>query len=308
MSAPAQKTQMVSEGLVYYIARMKEEILLHDPTALVTMGFFVPELVAPGWYVETASLLQSSDLDFFDFHAYPGPLSLAAHAEAFGMLGYESKPILLGEYGAFHQRYDNLTSAARALTNWTADSCQLGFDGWLYWTYTTSPVVGDQTWGLTDEDGFLLSLFSPANQPDPCARLEIASSNLAVGKPVETSASLPDEPAGNAVDEDSATQWGAGAGPVQWIEIDLGQLYAITEVRLLVAQYPQGETVHRIQVRAESGAAYVEIHEFSGVTEDNDWLTLTLDAPMEGVRFIRVQTLSSPSWVAWKEIQVFGSQ
>ena len=309
MSDPDQKVQMVSDGLVYYIAQMKEEILLHDPTALVTMGFFVPELVAPDWYVETASLLQRSDLDFFDFHAYPGPLSLAAHAEAFGMLGYEAKPIVLGEYGAFRHRYDNLNSAARALTNWTVDACQVGFDGWLYWTYYAAPSeVGDQTWGLTDEDGFLLNLFAPANQPDPCVRMDIASSNLAFGKAVKASASLPAEPAGNAVDEDTATQWGAGAGPVQWIEIDLGALYSLSELRFLVAQYPQGDTVHRIQVRADSAAAYVEIHEFSGVTDDNDWLVLTLDPRLDDVRFIRVQTVSSPSWVAWKEIQVYGNQ
>ena len=37
MSDPGQKTQMVSDGIVYYIAQMKEEILIHDPTALVTM-------------------------------------------------------------------------------------------------------------------------------------------------------------------------------------------------------------------------------------------------------------------------------
>ena len=71
MSDPQRKKQMVSDGIVYYIAQMKEEILLHDSTALVTMGFFVPELVAPDWYVETASLLEKSTLDFFDFHAYP---------------------------------------------------------------------------------------------------------------------------------------------------------------------------------------------------------------------------------------------
>ena len=39
MSDPQQKVQMVDDGLVYYIAQMKEEILIHDPTALVTMGF-----------------------------------------------------------------------------------------------------------------------------------------------------------------------------------------------------------------------------------------------------------------------------
>src|SRR6266540_4973776 len=110
MGIPNQKTQMVSDGIVYYIAQMKEEILKHDPTALVTMGFFAPEIAAPDWYVETASLLEKSDLDFFDFHAYPGGPSLQSHAEHFGMLGYDAEPILMGEYGAFRHIYPEIVS------------------------------------------------------------------------------------------------------------------------------------------------------------------------------------------------------
>jgi hypothetical protein len=311
MSDPQQKKQMVSDGLVYYIAQMKEEILLHDPTALVTMGFFVPELVAPDWYVETASLLHNADLDFFDFHAYPGPLTLRAHAEAFGMLEAraDAKPILLGEYGAFRNRYDNLNAAARALTTWVADSCVYGFDGWLYWAYRpASASAGDQTWGLTDEDGYLMNLFAPINQRNPCAQIEIASDNIAFGKPAIASASLAAEPPSNAVDEDNSTQWGSGNHPVQWIAVDLQGLYTISEVRLLVAQYPEGNTVHHIQVRATSSDGYSTVYEFSGSTNDNDWLVFTPDAPIENVGFIRIHTVTSPSWVARKEIQVFGTQ
>ena len=309
MSDPQQKMQMVSDGLVYYIAQMKEEILAQDPTALVTMGFFVPELVAPEWYVETASLLQRSALDFFDFHAYPGPLSLRAHAEAFGMLepGTDAKPIILGEYGAFRDRYADLNGAARALTTWVADSCVYGFDGWLYWAYYPAPVsAGDQTWGLVNDGGYLLNLFAPVTQPNPCTPIEIASDNIAYGKPATASASLAAEPPSNAVDEDTATQWGAGAGPVQWIAVDLQGLYTITEVRLLVAQYPEGNTVHHIQVRETSTDGYTTVHEFSGSTNDGDWLVYTPDEPLEDVGFIRIHTVTSPSWVAWKEVQVFG--
>ena len=307
MSDPSQKIQMVSDGLVYYIAQMKEEILSHDPTALVTMGFFAPEIAAPDWYVETASLLERSELDFFDFHAYPGALPLHDYVEAFGMLGNDAKPIVLGEYGPFRHTYSDVLVAARAINDWVVESCEYGFDGWLYWTYyPANDGVDDRTWGLTDDNSFLLDLFAPANQPDPCTALEISSGNLAYHKPVRASASLPGELPANAVDESETTQWGAGAGPVQWIEVDLGQAYGITEIRLLVAQFPEGETIHRIQVRASSSDAYVDVHEFSGVTSDKDWLSFTPDTPLENVRFIRVQTVSSPSWVAWKEIQVFG--
>jgi hypothetical protein len=29
-------------------------------------------------------------------------------------------------------------------------------------------------------------------------------------------------------------------------------------------------------------------------------------APLEGIRFIRIVTVTSPSWVAWREIEVIG--
>ncbi|MEK6193536.1 MAG: hypothetical protein N2F24_04835, partial [Deltaproteobacteria bacterium] len=167
MSIEAEKWRMVSEGLIHYIAEVKAEILKHDPTALVTMGFFAPG-VAPDWYVETASLLAGSDLDFFDFHAYPGFEPFEELATAFGMKGYDAKPIVLGEYGSFRDVYPELDSGARAITKWQAISCELGFDGWLYWTYyPADESVGDRTWGFTDEGGYFLDLLSPINHPDP---------------------------------------------------------------------------------------------------------------------------------------------
>jgi len=307
MADPEQKKAMVRDGIRYYIAEIKDEILAHDPTALVTMGFFVPELVAPDWYVETAPLLADSELDFFDFHAYPGPLSLADHAEAFGMVGYQAKPIVMGEYGAFRSRYDSVEAAARALAQWTTDSCGLGFDGWLYWTYyAAAPGVGDRTWGLTDQDGFLLDLLAPVNGPDPCRPIEVPTANLAYSKPVTASAEHLEEPARNAVDEDLATSWNAGGDPPQWIEIDLQGSVRVREIRLLVAQYPDGPTIHRILVRTSVGGGFTTVHEFSGATQAGEWLVFQPAVPIEGVRSVRIQSVASPSWVAWSEIEVLG--
>ena len=60
------------------------------------------------------------------------------------------------------------------------------------------------------------------------------------------------------------TLWNAGAGPTQWIQVDLEGTYDVMRVRLIVAQDPAGRAVR------------------AG------------------------ETTTSPSWVAWKEIQVFG--
>ena len=233
MSDPEQKRRMVSDGLIYYIAQVKEEILTHDPSALVTMGFFAPG-AAPGWYIDTAPLLAGADLDFFDFHAYPGRQTLDELTPAFGMDGYNAKPIILGEFGAFRHIYPAITSAGRAVANWQAESCADGFDGWLYWTYYPAGArAGDNTWGLLDESRFLLNLLAPATHPDPCLAVAVPGDNLAYQKPVRASATLPAEPPENAVDENAASSWSAGSDPPQWIEVDLGQAYRLTGIRLL---------------------------------------------------------------------------
>lgn len=306
ISDSGARRRMVSEGLIYYIAQVRDEILSVDPTALVSMGFFAPQIVAPEWYVETASLLAGSDLDFFDFHAYPGPLSLAELAAAFGMDGFDDKPIVMGEYGAFRHIFPDILPAARAVTNWQAESCALGFDGWLYWTYyPADESAGDRTWGLTDESGFLMEALSPADHPDPCQAVDLPDPNLAYQASVRASASLPGEPPANAVDENGATQWGAGTDAPQWIEIDLSREVRITEIRLLVAQWPAGTTVHRIRGRSPGGA-FVDLHTFTQETAGGDWLIFTPVTPIDGIQSLRIDTLSSPSWVAWGEIEVYG--
>ena len=306
MSDPDQKRRMVSEGLNYYAAQMRDEIRTHDPTALVTMGAFAPG-VAPGWYVDTPPLLAESDLDFFDFHPYPGGGTLADYVDRLGMAGYDAKPIVMGEYGAFRFYYGDITSGARAVTNWVAKSCGFGFDGWIYWTYyPANPEIDDRTWGFTDEDGYLMNLFAPVNQPDPCVAVDIPGGNVAYGKPVTASNSLPEEPPARAVDESEGTQWGSGADAPQWIEIDLQGAYTITEIWLLAAQYPDGNTIHQVLVRTSGSADFTLAHQFAGVTHDGDWLVFTPDAPLEHIEAIRVMTVSSVSWVAWKEIQAFG--
>jgi hypothetical protein len=307
MADARQKRQMVSDGLIYYIAQMREEILAHDPTALVTMGFFAPEIAAPGWFVDTAPLLAGAALDFFDFHAYPGGPSLAEHVLHFGMQDYQARPILMGEYGAFRSRYDTPASAARALLAWVEASCGLGFDGWLYWTYSPAGAgVGDATWGFTDEDGYLMDLLAPANQPDACQPVEVPNANLAYGRPVIASNALPEGRPELAVDENDETQWNAGSSAPQWIEVDLQGAYRLTEVRLRVAQYPDGDTHHQLLVPAPGSSGYTVVHEFTGPTRDGEWLVFTASPPLEGVERVRVYTVSSPSWVAWKEIQILG--
>lgn len=305
---PAQKRRMLVEGIVHYIDEVRRVIKGADPQALITMGFFHPDSPNPARtgdfrYVDTAPLLNLAALDFFDFHAYPGvELDLAQYVENFGMAGYQARPVIMGEVGAFLASYPTVESAARAMLTWIAESCGYGFDGWLYWGYYRAPeAIGDASWGLVDENGVLMSALAPANQPDPCAPVPLETGNIAFGQPVTASRALAEEPPENAVDGGPA-QWGSGAHPPQWITITLPPEEAVGAVRLQVAQWPAGETQHRVWALRDD--AEILLAEFRGVTAEGDVLEAALPVALSGVAAIRVETLESPSWVSWREIEV----
>jgi hypothetical protein len=106
-----------------------------------------------------------------------------------------------------------------------------------------------------------------------------------------------------AVDGDPNTQWSAGAFPTQWIEIDLGAPYTIGEIRLTVGQWPAGDTVHQIWVGTTREAMQMA-YEFSGHEYDFDVLNYIPTKSLKNIRYMRIDTTESPSWVSWREIEV----
>jgi hypothetical protein len=130
--------------------------------------------------------------------------------------------------------------------------------------------------------------------------------NVARGRPVLASAEKTTAPATSLVDGDTTTSWSAGQFAPQWIEIDLGAPLAIAAIRLGVAQTPGGDTVHTVLGRPPEGP-YRELHVFGGRTTDGELLEYVPPAPWEGIRYLRVDTRASPSWVAWREVEVFAA-
>jgi hypothetical protein len=127
--------------------------------------------------------------------------------------------------------------------------------------------------------------------------------NVARGRHATASAAA-QSPAGQAVDGSYETAWGAGADAPQWLEIDLGQPATIGQLRLVVAQFPAGETHHVVYGRDAAGALRM-LAELRGETDDGDVLTITPPAPWTGMRALRIETLASPSWVAWREVEAW---
>jgi hypothetical protein len=309
MGDPAQRRAMVVDNVRAYLAAVAAVIKAHDPNGLVTMGFFAPQFPNPttiggDWYVDTAPLVADSALDFFDFHVYLGTdLTIGQIAENFGVT--DAKPVIMGEVGAFVDQYPDPTGLGWRLQQFIADSCNVGFDGWLQWGYLRAPeAIGDATWALTDNDGALLRDLSPASWPDPCTP-NLHNPNLAAGAAVTASQSLAEEPASNAVDG-SPAQWGSGGDAPQWIEIDLGATTPVAEIRLTVAQWPGGTTVHRIRWAGDDHSFAAGPATLEGETEDGDVIGHRWDPPVP-MRYIRIETVSSPSWVSWHEVEVLGT-
>ena len=60
-------------------------------------------------------------------------------------------------------------------------------------------------------------------------------------------------------------------------------------------------------VRSPGSSDYALLHDFSGFTRSDDWLVFKPDTPLDNIRYIRIYTVSSPSWVARKEMVVLAS-
>ncbi len=136
-------------------------------------------------------------------------------------------------------------------------------------------------------------------------RTQGQGANLAFNQSARASASEGIHPAEQAVDGDPGTWWSAGNGPPQWIEIDLGAPMDIQEIHLIPSQYPEGKTVHRVRGKGPgTGGVFVVLYTFEGPTQDSQVLSYKPPEPWKGIQVIRIETTASPSWVAWREIEL----
>lgn len=99
-----------------------------------------------------------------------------------------------------------------------------------------------------------------------------------------------------AFDGNTSTEWNAGNYPVQWIEVNFGSPQVISGMTGLIDQVPDGFTNH--DVTLDGAAAF----SWTGNTTQNQTLSYTFASP-QTVQTVRVTTTSSPSWVAWVELQ-----
>ena len=111
---------------------------------------------------------RQSQIDFVDLHAYPGfELNLKQHAENFGINGMEEKPIIMGEFGGEVSRFSSIQDAAHIFVDWQVESCKLGFDGWIFWTWDLDEQ--SDFFNALMQDGAINGALAPVLRPDPCS-------------------------------------------------------------------------------------------------------------------------------------------
>jgi hypothetical protein len=286
------------------------------------MGFFNTgdTLLHPEWdfrYNDVPAMLERAPLDFIDFHAYPGGgYTIAQAVTDIGFDGYHTKPVILGEFGAFRQAYPDVETGAQISATWMEGACQAGFDGWLYWVYGQVDVgAPDDPWGFVEADGLIMKMLAPVNAPDPCD-INYATSgpvNLAYGAQVTASQTENGEggyyPPENAVDFSLDTWWSAAEGAPQWIELDLELPATMERFKLVDLFGGVGHHVNNIWGKGPGTDNEYVLLATLDVNSEQDELVIeyTLPEPASGIRYIKVETVASPGWIIWHEIEVYGT-
>ena len=112
----------------------------------------------------------------------------------------------------------------------------------------------------------------------------------------------------SAIDGDVDTYWNSGGFAPAWIQLDLGNLTAVSKVRLLPSMLPDGATTQSIAVGADLNSMRT-VYTRSGATADNSWLEFSGDGlngdRLGNIRYVRITTTASPSWIGWREIEVY---
>jgi len=310
MADPEAKSRMIDEGLVYWTDTLRNAIRVLDPTALVTVGFFVPnepnQVMGPDdtRLVRTHYFLRNTSADFVDLHHYAGNgVDDDDIWENFGLAGVDDIPIVLGEQGALAPWYSTEQSAAAAVLGLEVASCRVGFDGWLVWAWR-----GDEArdiWWADDGDGLIARVVAPTERPDPCAYgdFEFISFNVAPQAEITASSTADGFPPGNVADRTPA-YWNSSSVAPQWVELRLAEPTNVSQIVLTLAQDPPGPSTHELWVAQDGGELGI-VETFDGDTSEGDVFLYAPAEPVPNVTLVRVVTTRiGDVWPAWHEIEI----
>jgi hypothetical protein len=180
--------------------------------------------------------------------------------------------------------------------------------------YADLTLVSADPLSVTDPEGLLdieSLLTMVGGQMEYCAQnfppaCEPVTAFLVDTMIVTVSNYLDDQRPENAFDMNEGTNWGAGNHPPQFIQMDFRQNSEFDRIEMVVGQFPDGFTLHRLSGGPDSQKSELEeLHVFGGVTKDDQVLSFSFEPGNKIFRYLRISSIQSPSWVSWKEIRLF---
>lgn len=126
--------------------------------------------------------------------------------------------------------------------------------------------------------------------------------NVAKGK--TGTASLGGNPS-YAFDGNLNTAWNAGNYAPQWISVNLQKSYSISKIKLLPSQNPNCNSTYEIFITTDL-TNWTSIDKFTIFSTNNIYIERNFTSEYKNVIGVKVQTLSSLSWIAWLEIEIYG--
>ena len=94
--------------------------------------------------------------------------------------------------------------------------------------------------------------------------------------------------------------------PLGWFMITLDGPHLVDRVELVIAQTPAGPTTHEVWLGDGSGTRTLYERLINAHTEDGRTLNVAINPPRR-VNEVLIRTVDSPSWVAWREVRVYGA-
>lgn len=311
LADPKLKSQMVADGLLFWMDALIPEIKSVDLSGLVTVGFSPPDFPNTAamsarkvqYYADTAPLLDKAMVDFFDFHAYSDfGLTIQQIAENFGILSYRAKPVILGATGMGKDVAPSAISALSMQAAWIGDACTLGYDGWMYWTYDANPNwLRPAYWSLLEDDGWLLKALAPQNWSSICEPPDISLRNVALGKKVYTTSEVYTNTPDFAVDG-SGRSWRAEGFVPQWLKVDFQEVTTVGHVGLIAGHTPPGEAQQQVFLLL-AGGRMVLVGTFNEHLYTGKLLAVDLPAPLNDVWGLQVNSISGTAHPSWVEVE-----
>ena len=130
--------------------------------------------------------------------------------------------------------------------------------------------------------------------------------NVALNKPATASGTYFTTSTSMAFDGNKNTLWSVPAY-TGCIQIDLQAQYSIDKINLLIAQTPNGNTIHKIYSAPSIQGPWTLVETISGNTSEGQLLARSYSNPLQNVGAFKFETTQSPSWVSWYEIEIISN-